>query len=61
MSRGPNVVELYTRAFIRLAGLSGRKVRSRPDLNAALKALGSRPARLRHAPAHSKNHRRREK
>jgi hypothetical protein len=47
---GSVVVELYTRAFIRLAGLSGRKVRSRTDLNAALKALGSRPARLRHEP-----------
>ena len=49
-AQGSVVVEIYTRAFIRLAGLSGRKVRSRADLNAALKALGSKPARLRHEP-----------
>jgi hypothetical protein len=48
---GSVVVEIYTRAFIRLAGLSGRKVRSRAELSAALKALGSRPARLRHEPS----------
>ena len=48
---GSLVVEIYTRAFIRHAGLSGRKVRSRADLNAALKALGSKPARLRHEPS----------
>lgn len=44
------VVEIYTRAFIRHAGLSGRKVRTRPQLNAALAALGSRPARLTREP-----------
>jgi hypothetical protein len=49
-AHGSLVVEIYSRAFIRLAGLSGRKVRSRVDLNAALKALGSKPARLRHEP-----------
>ena len=38
--------EIYTRAFIRLAGLSGRKVRSWADLNLALKGLGSRATRL---------------
>jgi hypothetical protein len=48
---GSVVVEIYTRAFIRLAGFSGRKIRNRPDLEAALKALGSRPARLRHEPS----------
>jgi hypothetical protein len=47
---GSLVVEIYTRIFIRLAGLSGRKVRSRPELERALAALGSRPARLRHEP-----------
>jgi hypothetical protein len=47
---GSVVVEIYTRAFIRLAGLSGRKVRSRALLDEALRGLGSRPARLRHDP-----------
>ena len=42
------VVEIYTRAFIRLAGLSGRKVRSAEALDAALAGLGSKPARLGH-------------
>lgn len=48
---GTLVVEIYTRVFIRQAGLSGRKVRSLAALNDALAALGSRPARLRHAPS----------
>ena len=48
---GSLVVEIYTRVFIRQAGLSGRKVRSRADLNAALAGLGSKPARLRHEPS----------
>jgi hypothetical protein len=47
---GSLVVEIYTRVFIRLAGLPGRKVRNKTELNAALQALGSRPARLAHAP-----------
>ena len=47
---GSVVVEIYTRAFIRMAGLSGRKVRSLTELNAALRALGSRPARLAREP-----------
>ena len=41
---GSAVVEIYTRAFIRLAGLAGRKVRSLDLLNRALAALGSAPA-----------------
>jgi hypothetical protein len=49
--QGSVVVEIYTRAFIRMAGLSGRKVRSRAELNAALAALGSRAARLRREPS----------
>lgn len=49
-ARGSLVVEIYTRAFIRLAGLSGRKVRDRAQLDRALTALGSAPARLGHAP-----------
>jgi hypothetical protein len=44
------VVEIYTRVFIRLAGLSGRKVRSRDLLDQALASLGSAPARLSHEP-----------
>jgi len=47
--QGSLVVEIYTRAFIRLAGLSGRKVRSQDQLDAALAALDSAPARLDHA------------
>ncbi|MBX3562410.1 MAG: hypothetical protein KF780_11435 [Sphingomonas sp.] len=45
-AQGSLIVEIYTRAFIRLAGLSGRKVRDRDQLDAALAALGSDPARL---------------
>jgi hypothetical protein len=50
-SPGSVVVEIYTRSFIRLAGLSGRKVRSRKDLNLALSGLGSRPTRLAQEPS----------
>ena len=49
-SAGSLVVEIYTRAFIRLAGLSGRKVRTAAQLDAALAALGSRPATLGRDP-----------
>ena len=44
---GSLVVEIYTRAFIRLAGLSGRKVRTRDQLVQALVALGSQPGDAR--------------
>jgi hypothetical protein len=44
------VVEIYTRIYLRRAGLSGVKLRSRRDLNVALKGLGSLPARLRFEP-----------
>ena len=47
---GSAVVEIYTRIYLRRAGLSGTKLRSRTELNAALKALGSAPARLRFEP-----------
>ena len=40
------VVEIYTRIYLRRAGLSGTKLRSLAALNEALCALGSRPARL---------------
>ena len=49
-SAGSLVVEIYTRVFIRMAGLSGRKVRSAAALDEALKGLDSRPARLEHDP-----------
>ncbi len=49
--QGSLVVEIYTRLFIRLAGLSGRKVRSREQLDQALAGLGSPPARLAHEPS----------
>ena len=47
---GSAVVEIYTRIYLRRAGLSGAKLRSRTELNRALKGLGSPPARLRFEP-----------
>jgi len=47
---GSAVVEIYTRIYLRRAGLSGVKLRSRAELNRALKGLGSAPARLRFEP-----------
>jgi hypothetical protein len=47
---GSAVVEIYTRIYLRSAGLSGVKLRSRADLNLALEGLGTRPARLRFEP-----------
>ena len=49
-ARGSLVVEIYTRAFIRLAGLNGRKVRDHATLDAALTALNSRTLRLSRTP-----------
>jgi hypothetical protein len=48
--QGSVVVELYTRAFIRLAGQSGRKVRTLAQLDQALAVFGSRPAGFEHVP-----------
>lgn len=48
--QGSAVVEIYTRIYLRNAGLPGTKLRSRADLNRALTALGSPPARLRFEP-----------
>ena len=45
------VVEIYTRIYIRNAGLPGAKIRSRAQLNAALLALGSPPWRGRGTPS----------
>jgi len=49
-AQGSVVVEIYTRAFIRFAGLSGRKVRTLDQLNAALQALGSEAVRPKRVP-----------
>lgn len=48
--QGSIVVEIYTRIYLRRASLPGTKLRSRAELNRALKALGSPPARLRFEP-----------
>jgi hypothetical protein len=48
---GSLVVEIYTRVFILMAGLSGRKVRNIAGLNQALAALGSRPSPLTADPS----------
>jgi hypothetical protein len=47
---GSAVVEIYTRIYLRRAGLSGIKLRTRAELNRALTGLGSPPARLRFEP-----------
>ncbi|HEX4761436.1 MAG TPA: hypothetical protein VFU87_01440 [Sphingomicrobium sp.] len=47
---GSAVVEIYTRIYLRRAGMPGTKLRSRADLNRALKGLGSAPSRLRFEP-----------
>ena len=44
------VVEIYTRIYIRNAGLSGKKIRTSAELNLALAALGSPPVKLRMTP-----------
>jgi hypothetical protein len=47
---GSAVVEIYTRIYLRRAGLTGVKLRSRTELNRALEGLGSPPTRLRFEP-----------
>ena len=49
-SDGSAVVEIYTRIYLRRAGMSGTKLRTRKQLNEALAGLGSRPVRLRFEP-----------
>lgn len=44
------VVEIYTRIYLRNAGMSGTKLRTRAALNQALAGLASPPARLRFEP-----------
>ena len=48
---GSAIVEIYTRVFILMAGLSGRKVRSRAQLEEALAGLGSPPPALPREPS----------
>jgi hypothetical protein len=47
---GSAVVEIYTRIYLRRAGMPGSKLRSRAALNLALDGLGSPPVRLRFEP-----------
>jgi len=47
---GSAMVEIYTRIYLRRAGLTGVKLRSRAELNRGLRGLGSPPARLRFEP-----------
>jgi hypothetical protein len=49
-ANGSAVVEIYTRIYLRRAGMPGAKIRSRAALNLALEGLGSPPARLRFEP-----------
>ncbi len=49
-ANGSAVVEIYTRIYLRRAGMSGSKLRSRKALNLALEGLGSPPSRLRFEP-----------
>jgi hypothetical protein len=48
--RGSALCEIYTRIYLRRAGMSGTKLRSRAALNAALEGLGSKPVRLKFEP-----------
>jgi hypothetical protein len=49
-ANGSAVVEIYTRIYLRRAGMSGSKLRNRASLNLALEGLGSPPVRLRFEP-----------
>lgn len=50
---GPRtVVEIYARLFLRMAGLSGRKLRTRAELDLALDRLGSAPSAAAAATDH---------
>ncbi|HEY0149754.1 MAG TPA: hypothetical protein VGB70_12230 [Allosphingosinicella sp.] len=44
------VVEIYTRIYLRRAGLSGTKIRTAAQLDLALEGLGSAPAKLPFEP-----------
>ena len=47
---GSAVVEIYTRIYLRRAGMTGTKLRTRAALDVALEGLGSKPARLGFEP-----------
>jgi hypothetical protein len=49
-AEGSAVVEIYTRIYLRNAGMSGKKLRSRAELNQALTGLCSKPVQLRFEP-----------
>jgi hypothetical protein len=49
-AEGCAVVEIYTRIYLRRAGMTGTKLRTRTELSRALKGLSSKPARLRFEP-----------
>jgi len=49
-AHGSAVVEIYTRIYLRRAGMAGTKLRTTRELNEALAGLGSEPVRLRFAP-----------
>ncbi|MCL6698319.1 hypothetical protein LZ496_05925 [Sphingomonas sp. NSE70-1] len=49
-AEGSAVVEIYTRIYLRNAGMSGKKLRNRVELNQAMAGLGSKPVRLRFEP-----------
>jgi len=48
---GSAVIEIYTRIYIRNAGLPGKKIRSAAELDVALAGLASPPALLDHEPS----------
>ena len=48
--RGSAVCEIYTRIYLRRAGMSGTKLRTRAGLNRALLGLGSKSVRLGFEP-----------
>jgi hypothetical protein len=48
--QGSAVVEIYTRIYLRRAGMSGTKLRTRAQLNTALAGLGSKRVRLGFEP-----------
>jgi len=48
---GSAVVEIYTRIYLRRAGMTGTKLRTRAALNLALEGLGSKPVRLSSEPS----------
>lgn len=49
-SSGSAMVEIYTRIYLRQAGMPGTKLRTRTQLNHALAGLGSKAVRLRFEP-----------